>query len=142
MKVILLEDRNMSYLQTELAKLEWKAAAASGRPLEVVIRPESKDRTKEQNALFWVYMDQLAEFGTYRDANFDHGHTFQLSKNAWAEIMRRRFLGTERLPNGDLFGRSTRDLTTREFADFLTQIEQVSETEYGWQIRERDEVVG
>ena len=47
------------------------AACEDGKPLVVTIKPETKDRTKDQNRLYWMYLTQWAKKqGT--DKDYEH----------------------------------------------------------------------
>ena len=101
------------------------------QPLELVIREQQKARKLDQNALMWV--SQLADISAQAYVN---GRTF--SAEVWHEFFKREYLPEEYdhelcnegyrkwdyAPDGErvLIG-STKELTIKGFAQYLTQIE-------------------
>lgn len=101
------------------------------KPLELVIREQQKARKLDQNALMWV--SQLADISAQAYVN---GRTF--SAEVWHEFFKREYLPEEYdhelcnegyrkwdyAPDGErvLIG-STKELTIKGFAQYLTQIE-------------------
>lgn len=101
------------------------------KPLELVIREQQKARKLDQNALMWV--SQLADISAQAYVN---GRTF--SAEVWHEFYKREYLPEEYdhelckegyrkwdyAPDGErvLIG-STKELTIKGFAQYLTQIE-------------------
>jgi hypothetical protein len=49
----------------------------------------------------------------------------------WHEQFKRQFIGVIELPNGQVIGKSSADLTTVEFAEFCTQVEAYAAQELG-----------
>ena len=58
----------VGYLNTNHAK-----AACEGKPLVVEIKPETKDRSKAQNRLYW---DWLTEWAKFQGSDKDYEHLF------------------------------------------------------------------
>lgn len=97
---------------------------------EVVIRPYVRKRRDEANALYWVRLQEIS------DQAWLEGRKY--SPEIWAEFLKAKYLPIEyeqgitldgyekyaHLPDGSItmIG-STTKLTTKGFADYLTQVE-------------------
>ena len=55
----------------------------------------------------------------------------QYAAEVWHEQFKRQFIGVIELPNGQVVGKSSTDLTTAEFCDFCDQVEAYASTELG-----------
>ena len=49
----------------------------------------------------------------------------------WHEQFKRQFIGVIELPNGEVIGKSSTELTTGEFSEFCTQVEAYAVTYLG-----------
>lgn len=84
-----------------------------------------KRRTKPQNRRYWGrgVLAQIAEQATVGGKLY--------AAETWHELAKRKFIGVEELPNGEVIGRSSTSLTTAEFCEFCTQVEAWAATEMG-----------
>lgn len=90
-----------------------------------VLTVSRKKRTKPQNKRYWGkgVLAQIAEQAKVNGRYF--------SAETWHEQCKRQFIGVEELPNGDVRGKSSTDLSTIDFSDFCTQVEAWAATELG-----------
>lgn len=91
----------------------------------LTITAKLKKRTPAQNRRYWGrgVLAQVAEQATV------NGRLF--SADVWHEQFKRQFIGVIELPNGQVQGMSSTDLTTAEFCDFCTQVEAYAAQELG-----------
>lgn len=84
-----------------------------------------KKRTKPQNRRYWGrgVLAQIAEQATV------NGRLY--SAEVWHELAKRKFIGVDELPNGEVIGKSSTGLTTAEFCDFCTQVEAWAASDLG-----------
>lgn len=84
-----------------------------------------RKRTKAQNRRYWGggVLAQVAAQATVGGKLF--------SAEVWHEQFKRQFIGVEELPNGDVIGKSSTDLSTVEFSAFCDQVEAWAATELG-----------
>lgn len=84
-----------------------------------------RKRTKAQNRRYWGngVLAQVAAQAAI------HGRLY--STETWHELMKRKFIGVDELPDGSVVGKSSTGLTTAEFCDFCTQVEAYAATELG-----------
>lgn len=82
-----------------------------------VLTVSLRKRTAKQNKRYWGrgVLAQIAEKAVV------HGNRF--SAEIWHEQFKRQFIGVIELPNGQVVGKSSTDLTTAEFSDFCDQVE-------------------
>lgn len=82
-------------------------------------------RTPAMNRRYWGrgVLSQIAE-----QASID-GKKF--SAEAWHELFKRKFIGVEELPNGQVIGKSSAKLGKKRFADFCTECEAYAAIELG-----------
>jgi hypothetical protein len=82
-------------------------------------------RSKPQNARYWGkgVLAQIAEQAAVNGSLF--------SAAAWHEQFKRQFIGVTQLPNGQVIGLSSTDLTTAEFSLFCTEVEAYAATALG-----------
>ena len=87
---------------------------------DVTIAKHRSKRSLSQNSLYWLWMDDIADQARTRDGQ-------NLSKEEWHHLCSMRFLGVKTIT---LQGKeipvpvkSTARLNTKEFTDYLTQIE-------------------
>ena len=90
-----------------------------------VLTISKRKRTKPQNARYWG-KGVLAQIAAQATVN---GKLF--AAETWHEQFKRQFIGVIELPNGQLVGSSSTDLTTSEFCDFCTQVEAYAASELG-----------
>lgn len=94
----------------------------SGRWVLTVTR---RKRTKAQNKRYWG-QGVLAQVATQAVVNGK-----QYDAETWHEMFKRLFIGVVELPNGEVVGKSSTDLTTAEFSEFCTRVEAYAATELG-----------
>lgn len=94
----------------------------SGRWVLTVTR---RKRTKAQNKRYWGQgvLSQVAAQAVVNGKQYD--------AEVWHEMMKRLFIGVVELPNGEVVGKSSADLTTAEFSEFCTRVEAYAATELG-----------
>jgi hypothetical protein len=90
-----------------------------------VLKIERRKRTKPQNRRYWGN-GVLAQIAAQATVN---GRMFHAK--VWHEMFKRMFVGVIELPNGDVSGKSTAELTTVEFAEFCDRVEAYAATELG-----------
>lgn len=100
-----------------------KAHLTAGRKLVVTI--SQRTRTTKQNARYWGkgILFQIAEQAV------SNGKMY--SAEVWHELFKRMFLGVDELLNGDVIGKSSKDLSTSDFAAFSDQVEAYAITDLG-----------
>ena len=129
---ILREPRNFENLIAALSA-NWLAMAAAGKPLGITVAPYRKTRSNEQNALMWVWLEQVASQAWIGGQRY--------SAETWHEHFKREFLpernarGDEKwmqLPNGDrLCTMSTTRLNTAEMSIYMEQLTAFAATDLG-----------
>lgn len=84
-----------------------------------------RKRTKPQNRRYWGrgVLAQVAEQAVVNGKLY--------SAEIWHEQFKRQFIGFDELPNGQIVGRSSTELTTAEFSEFCTKVEAYAATELG-----------
>lgn len=92
---------------------------------EWVLTITRKKRTSAQNKRYWgrgvlAQVSEQARVGGRR-----------YSAEAWHEQFKRQFIGIIELPNGQVQGKSSTDLTTKEFSEFCQMVEAFAATELG-----------
>ena len=90
-----------------------------------VLTISRRKRTKPQNARYWGN-GVLAQIAAQAVVN---GKLY--SAKVWHEQFKREFIGFLELPNGEVIGRSSTDLSTTEFSDFCTEVEAYAARELG-----------
>ena len=82
-------------------------------------------RTSRQNRRYWGngVLAQIAAQATVKGRLY--------SAETWHEQFKRQFIGVIELPNGEVIGKSSADLTTTEFSAFCDQVEAYAATELG-----------
>ncbi len=90
-----------------------------------VLSVARKKRTKAQNRRYWGggVLKQIAEQAVI------NGKTYPAE--VWHEQFKRQFIGVIELPNGEVIGKSSTGLSTKEFCDFSDQVEAFAATELG-----------
>ncbi|EZP51415.1 recombination protein NinB [Delftia sp. RIT313] len=94
----------------------------SGRWVLTVTR---RKRTKAQNKRYWGQgvLAQVAAQAVVNGKQYD--------AETWHEMFKRLFIGVVELPNGEVVGKSSADLTTAEFSEFCTRVEAYAASELG-----------
>lgn len=94
----------------------------SGRWVLTVTR---RKRTKAQNKRYWGQgvLSQVAAQAVVNGKQYD--------AETWHEMFKRLFIGVVELPNGEVVGKSSTDLTTAEFSEFCTRVEAYAASELG-----------
>ena len=90
-----------------------------------VLTVTRRKRTKPQNRRYWGN-GVLAQVAAQAVVG---GRLF--SAKTWHEQFKRQFIGVIELPNGDVIGKSSTDLTTAEFSEFCTRVEAYAASELG-----------
>lgn len=82
-----------------------------------------RTRTAKQNRRYWGkgVLAQIAQQATVGGKLF--------AAETWHEQFKRMFIGVIELPNGQVIGKSSADLTTAEFCEFCDQVEAYACTE-------------
>lgn len=124
---ILREDRNAQALWAFL-KSNWRACAEAGRPLEIAIDHERTTRSLEANKRYWAILRAISETG------WIHGKQYE--SEAWHFFFRKKFLPCIDTPDGLVIPTSTTKLDTKEFSDYMTQVEAFAATELGVEFME------
>lgn len=90
-----------------------------------VLTVRKMKRTPAQNRRYWGQgvPAQVAEQATV------NGRLY--SADVWHEQFKRQFIGVDELPNGQVIGKSSTNLTTAEFCAFCDQVEAFAATELG-----------
>ncbi len=84
-----------------------------------------KKRTAAQNRRYWGrgVLAQIAEQAA------PGGKLY--STEIWHEQFKRQFIGVIELPDGQVIGKSSTDLSTKEFCNFCDEVEAYAATELG-----------
>lgn len=104
------------------------ALLEAGTPMRVICTTEERKRNAEQNKRLWGYLyKNIAEQAWVNGQQFD--------ADVWHEWYARKFGVLEEivLPDGEIVTRrkSTRDMTVREFSEFMQRIEADAASEHG-----------
>ena len=88
-----------------------------------VLTIDKKKRTPKQNRRYWSkgVLAQIAAQSTVEGKLYS-------AKN-WHEMFKREYIGVIELPNGEVIGKSSASLTTKEFCDFCDEVEAYAVTE-------------
>jgi hypothetical protein len=84
-----------------------------------------RKRTPKQNRRYWGG-GVLAQVAAQAVVN---GKLYP--PEVWHEQFKRQFIGALELPNGQVIGKSSTDLTTTEFSEFCDQVEAYAASELG-----------
>lgn len=84
-----------------------------------------RKRTKAQNRRYWGngVLSQVAAQAAI------NGRLY--STETWHEMFKRKFIGVDELPNGEVIGKSSTALSTVEFSEFCAQVEAYAANELG-----------
>jgi hypothetical protein len=100
-----------------------KAHLTAGTRLELTVR--HLKRSPRQNRRYWGG-GVLAQIAAQAAVN---GRMY--SAESWHEHFKRQFIGVDELPSGQVIGKSSKDLTTKEFCKFCEQVEAYAVTDLG-----------
>ncbi|MEB3793676.1 hypothetical protein MSG72_01350 [Acinetobacter sp. IK22] len=122
---------------TNFLNVNHAKAAGEGKPLVVLIAPQERDRTKAQNRLYWMWLNQWAK---RQGTDKDYEHLF-FKKNFLAKIYDRDDVGQYKktfkavrelkvskhplyqdVSNGLCELMSTTDASTAQFTEYLNDI--------------------
>jgi hypothetical protein len=100
-----------------------KEVLQNGRRLVLVVK--ERQRTTPQNRRYWGkgVLAQIAEQAVVNGKQYD--------AETWHELFKRMFIGVKELPNGEIVGMSSKELSTTEFSDFCAKVEAYAATELG-----------
>ncbi|MCL8261823.1 recombination protein NinB [Acinetobacter baumannii] len=130
----------IGYLNTNHAK-----AASEGKPLVVEIKPESKDRSKAQNRLYWKWLHEIHK----KTGNDEDQLHFEFKKRFLIKILRRddaeyaemclaitelKKSESEQyraIADGVIRETSTTRMNTSQFTNYLNLIEAFALKEFG-----------
>lgn len=90
-----------------------------------VLKVERRKRTSPQNRRYWGN-GVLAQIAAQAAPG---GKLY--AATSWHEQFKRMFIGVIELPNGDVIGKSSKELSTVEFSEFCTKVEAFAATELG-----------
>ena len=90
-----------------------------------VLEVKKRKRTAKQNRRYWGN-GVLAQIAAQACVN---GKLY--SAEVWHEQMKRQFIGVIELPNGEVIGQSSTELTTAEFCEFCDKVEAYACTDLG-----------
>lgn len=90
-----------------------------------VLELKRKKRTKAQNRRYWGngVLAQIAHQAVVNGRKYE--------ADVWHEQLKRMFIGVIELPNGQVIGKSSTALTTKEFCEFCDKVEAWAATELG-----------
>jgi hypothetical protein len=90
-----------------------------------VLAVTRRKRTSAQNRRYWGpgVLSQVAAQAVV------NGRLF--SSETWHEQFKRQFIGVIELPNGEVVGKSSTDLSTSEFSEFCDKVEAYAATDLG-----------
>ena len=90
-----------------------------------VLTVTRRKRTTQQNRRYWGrgVLAQVAEQAVV------NGRLYP--SEVWHEQFKRQFIGVIELPNGEVVGKSSTDLTTTQFSEFCTAVEAYAAQELG-----------
>lgn len=100
-----------------------KAQLTSGKRIDLIVKQEK--RSSPQNRRYWGrgVLAQIAEQAAVNGKLYP--------AEVWHEQFKRQFIGVIELPNGELVGKSSTELTKGEFSDFCAQVEAWAASELG-----------
>lgn len=90
-----------------------------------VLTVERAKRSNKQNRRYWGrgVLAQIAEQAVVNGRRYP--------PEVWHEQFKRQFIGVIELPNGQVVGKSSTDLTTVEFSDFCAEVEAYAASDLG-----------
>lgn len=126
-----LRDSQIVHRAIAAIHAQWAKAQDSGKPLELNLNPENVKRSSAANRYYWDILRQISEQAW-------HVQGAKYSTEAWHEFAKREFLGVIDLPNGGQMGESTSGLNTKEFAEYVQELEVWAATELNVRFIERN----
>lgn len=122
--VIELFNRPQAWAAIKAQAFPFLARALQGSATWVLTITRKK-RTPAQNRRYWGrgVLAQIAQQATVNGKLY--------SAETWHEMFKRQFIGVIELPNGQVVGKSSTELSTREFCDFCDEVEAFAATELG-----------
>lgn len=121
---VLLDQQKVDNCCTCILK-NWEKYHAEGKTL--VVRIERETRRQKQNRRYWAFVNHFAQQHVVAGRTFD--------AEVWHEQFKRMFIGVLELPNGQVIGKSSKDLPIDQYSEFSTKVE-VWIVEQGYQIKE------
>lgn len=107
----------------QFARLNWEAMGQTKHPLVIEFKPEKTKRNLQQNRYYWAMLRQIEEQAWIEGR--------QYSSEIWHEAAKRRFIGLVDLPGGGSMALSSAELSTAEFAEYVTRVEVWAQQELG-----------
>ena len=107
----------------QFAQATWEAMSQTKHPLVIEFKPESTKRNLQQNKYYWAILRQIEEQAWIEGR--------QYSSEVWHEAAKRKFIGIVDLPGGGGMAMSSADLSTQEFAEYVTRVICWANTELG-----------
>lgn len=124
---VLREKRNLdAFLAFLVGNLE--AMSRTKHPMQIECKPESSKRSLQANRYYWQMLHQI-ETEAWVEGR-------QYGAETWHELAKRKFIGCLDMPGGGLMAMSTTDLSTKEFAEYVTKVEAWAASELGVQFVE------
>lgn len=119
-----LLNRQQAWAAIKSQLFPFLAEALQGQSV-FILEVRKKKRSDAQNRRYWgrgvlAQISEQAKIGGRR-----------YSPESWHEQFKRQFIGVIELPNGQVQGKSSTDLTTSEFSDFCAQVEAFAASELG-----------
>lgn len=130
--ITLFGDRSKAFLGWLSRNFEDKSAAvdamlaSSMKGVEIIVKRIYRNRTSDQNRLYWAWLAIIADHCGYLESEDVH---FALKS---------RLLGTIQTPVG-VIPESSKDLETVEFTEYMAKIKAFAATELGLALPETDE---
>jgi hypothetical protein len=122
-RTILRTERNLAHAMHELSGIKLD----EDHPMQMVISEYRKDRTLAQNRLYWKWMGEIS-LGHMQATGEQH------APDVWAEYFKRQFLPVKFYTVRNIMIEkqpSTRELTTKEFSDYLERIDHFAADDLG-----------
>lgn len=104
--------------------------ARQGKPLAVQVSEYKSKRKQEQNAYYWLRLQEIAEQAWVGGR--------QYSREVWHEFYKDKYAPKEEAPNGKLVATSTTKMSVPEFAKYVEAIEAEAAMEYGVRFSEQE----
>ena len=120
----LREETHARALHTFLSA-NWRAMAAAGRPLAVIVCEAKAKRSGAQNSRYWALLGEIAEHA------WVGGRRRRYSADVWHAEFAGRFIGWHETPSGARVPISTTTLSVAEFGEYMDRIEAYATTELG-----------
>ena len=129
---ILKAQRDLDAMLAFIAR-EWQKAIEEGRPLAVEIARDKDRPSSAQQRLLGAMLGDIADqFHPIED-----GRRMSYSKDALREYFKRRLIGVEELPGGQVRALSTSTLDRDKMGEFIDDIRLLAQQEMGVRFIER-----